>query len=162
MKVPAAFLLISVCKSKIRTHFIYSYRRIFEPPAPLFCSLHDIMLMGTFFCSPCNTFCSSCTRICSFLLPFGSLKQDPISMPTWFPYCSTTLTAWIKLKEQHKPKQMLSSLFFSISTYRFSLPTILYLFLVFLVTTSVTVKCVILIGFNKSAFGFSSRRSFII
>ena len=36
MKVPAPFLLISVFKSKIRTHFIYSYRGIFEPPAPLF------------------------------------------------------------------------------------------------------------------------------
>ena len=176
MKVPAAFLLISVFKNKIRAHSIYSYRRIFELPVPIFAPCTTLCSWVPFSAHPATHFAHPAPESAHFCYHLERLpaefKTRPQSMPNRFPYCSTTLVAWIKLKELYKPKRMLSSLLFSIIKYRFRLATNLYiflgdnaklsispqfqtfltsLFLSYIVTTSVIMNCVMLMGFDKNS-----------
>ena len=129
MKVPDAFLLISVFKIKIRTHYIYSYRRIFELHAPLLCSLRGIMPFSahpaTRFAHPVPESVNFCYHLNRLLADF---KTGPNSNAHLISILFHNIDGMDEIKKKKKSQSECCHLLFFISTYRFSLPKILHLF----------------------------------
>ena len=183
IKNPPPFLAHFVFFSWTRIYFTLEYRRNFYSlphfcsPSPTFCSPSPM------FCSPSPTFCSTSPTFCSFspnyLLILAPWSSHPVWRLSWrpgyilmhisSPSCSI-MPAWIelnkarstkaKLVQNHiivaKCKSLMGKYWFHPNSYsaHAKLPanTISNI-----LTTSVIVSCVILIGFNNMKFGFSAQ-----